>query len=213
MKFEYQVLTLCFEISSNTALDSESEKLVQEAFNKIMGVEHQTTLIIAHRLSTIRNADRIVVMADGAVEEIGSYDELMAKEGGRFRQLQALQDLGSPVLHTDKSRPAKKKKNKKQSSLASRQATDLQVEVNSLSEKKRKAREEAELEKEELQKIDKKKIESNASRARQLAKNDHQLFVIGGIGALLAGMSGFVLLGYCETYQAGTHHVQCFLHF
>ena len=64
---------------ATSALDNESEKIVQDALDKAK--VGRTTLIIAHRLSTIRNADIIVGMSDGQVKEMGSHDELMAKEG------------------------------------------------------------------------------------------------------------------------------------
>ena len=153
-----------------------------------MGLEHQTTLVIAHRLSTIRNADRIAVIMDGAVKEIGTYEELMAKEDGRFRQLQALQDLDAPIQDA------------KTQTSSVKQST-VKEKIESLNATKRKAKEVAELEEEELKKIDKKKAQGNAVRARMLAKDDHSLFVIGGIGALLAGMSQrfcFNVKSYCN---------------
>ncbi len=64
---------------ATSALDNESERLVQEALQRLM--IGRTTLIIAHRLSTIEHADRIVVMADGKVEESGTHAELMARRG------------------------------------------------------------------------------------------------------------------------------------
>lgn len=159
-----------------------------------MGLEHQTTLVIAHRLSTIRNADRIAVIMDGAVKEIGTYEELMAKEDGRFRQLQALQDLDAPIQdETPRSSKTKKTSSVEQST--------VKEKIESLNATKRKAKEVAELEEEELKKIDKKKAQGNAARARMLAKDDHSLFVIGGIGALLAGMSQrfcFNVKSYCN---------------
>jgi ABC-type multidrug transport system fused ATPase/permease subunit len=48
-------------------------------------------LLVAHRLSTVRNAHTLIVLADGRVAEAGSYDELVAKEGGAFRALVARQ--------------------------------------------------------------------------------------------------------------------------
>lgn len=73
---------------ATSALDVVSEKKVQEAIER--AVENRTTFIVAHRLSTIRKADRIVVMKDGKIAEVGSYDELM-KKGGLFKEMQQLQ--------------------------------------------------------------------------------------------------------------------------
>ena len=73
---------------ATSALDSESERKVQMGLDTLM--KTRTTLVVAHRLSTIENADRIVVMAQGAVKEVGTHDELMASESHykRLRQLQ-----------------------------------------------------------------------------------------------------------------------------
>lgn len=73
---------------ATSALDSASEKKVQEATGRMM--KNCTTFLVAHRLSTIRNADRIVVMRQGQIVEIGSYEELMEKKG-YFYELKSLQ--------------------------------------------------------------------------------------------------------------------------
>ncbi len=75
---------------ATSALDVVSEKLVQEAIDH--AIQNRTTFVVAHRLSTIRQADRIVVMKDGRLEEIGSYDELMERRG-LFFEMQQLQTL------------------------------------------------------------------------------------------------------------------------
>jgi subfamily B ATP-binding cassette protein MsbA len=64
---------------ATSSLDSESEALVQEALEHLM--ENRTTFIIAHRLSTIRNADKIVVVEQGEIMEMGSHQELLKKQG------------------------------------------------------------------------------------------------------------------------------------
>lgn len=71
-----------------SALDAESEKLVQKAIDKLMG--RRTIMVVAHRLSTIRKADWIYVIEDGRIIESGTRDELMAFNG-RFRQLHDMQ--------------------------------------------------------------------------------------------------------------------------
>ncbi len=64
---------------ATSALDTRSEALVQQALGRL--VRGRTTFVVAHRLSTVRNADRIVVMRDGAIEEIGRHEELLRRDG------------------------------------------------------------------------------------------------------------------------------------
>ena len=69
---------------ATSALDTVSEKLVQQALDQLM--RGRTTLIIAHRLSTISNADKIVVLKDGKIDQLGTHEELM-KRHGTYRML------------------------------------------------------------------------------------------------------------------------------
>lgn len=64
---------------ATSALDNESERLVQEALGRLM--RGRTTLVIAHRLTTIEHADRVVVLADGEVQEQGTHQALLQSDG------------------------------------------------------------------------------------------------------------------------------------
>jgi len=77
------------EATSN--LDSESERAIQASLAELL--RGRTSFIIAHRLSTIRHADRIVVLEEGRIAEIGGHDALLAR-GGRYAEMVALQATG-----------------------------------------------------------------------------------------------------------------------
>jgi len=81
---------------ATSSLDTESEQLVEAALEQLLN--GRTTLIIAHRLSTVRRADRVVVMNDGAIVEIGSHAELVAREGGLYAKLYYGQQLEPDAL-------------------------------------------------------------------------------------------------------------------
>jgi ABC-type multidrug transport system fused ATPase/permease subunit len=74
---------------ATSSLDSESEHLVQEALDKLM--VGRTSIVIAHRLSTIRNADKIVVLQNGLVQEIGPHQQLILNESGLYYKLNKMQ--------------------------------------------------------------------------------------------------------------------------
>ncbi len=72
---------------ATSSVDSETEKEIQKALDNL--VQGRTTIAIAHRLSTLHRADRLVVLDRGQVVEVGSHDELMAKEGAYYRLYEA----------------------------------------------------------------------------------------------------------------------------
>lgn len=75
---------------ATSALDTETEREIQSALGKLSA--GRTTLIIAHRLGTIRHADRIVVMEEGRITEVGDHADLL-ETGGRYSRLQAASGL------------------------------------------------------------------------------------------------------------------------
>ncbi|MCI0469979.1 MAG: ATP-binding cassette domain-containing protein, partial [Nitrospirae bacterium] len=91
---------------ATSSLDTESELEVQKALDNLM--QGRTTLVIAHRLSTIRNADRIIVIKDGAIVEEGKHDELLAL-GGEYRKLHDMQFRDESDLTAEHAELAKLK--------------------------------------------------------------------------------------------------------
>ena len=72
---------------ATSSLDTESEYLIQEALNRLR--EGRTTFAIAHRLSTLREADRIAVIDDHKIAEIGTHNELIEKKGVYYKLVTA----------------------------------------------------------------------------------------------------------------------------
>lgn len=88
---------------ATSALDYESERLIQQAIERL--AQGRTVITIAHRLSTIKNADRIIVLRDGAILEEGDYASLLAR-GGAFAELIHAQTHGDDAPSSDPLRPA-----------------------------------------------------------------------------------------------------------
>jgi ATP-binding cassette subfamily B protein len=86
---------------ATSALDATTEAKVKAALDEVM--KSRTTFVIAHRLSTVRNASRILVLDQGRVIEMGSFDELVAK-GGRFAELAAAQFMAAAGAGSDNAR-------------------------------------------------------------------------------------------------------------
>lgn len=74
---------------ATSSLDSESERLVQEALDKLM--VGRTSVVIAHRLSTVKNADKIIVLQQGSIQETGTHHELIRNDQGLYHKLSKLQ--------------------------------------------------------------------------------------------------------------------------
>ena len=71
------------EATSN--IDTQTEKLVQEGIEKIL--HGRTSFVVAHRLSTIRDCDKIMVINNGEIEEVGNHEELLKKKKGSYYEL------------------------------------------------------------------------------------------------------------------------------
>ena len=149
-------------------MDSESEKVVQQALDNIMLDKSLITVVIAHRLSTIRGADKIAFVDHGKVREIGTYDELMAKPNGHYKRLEALQTLESNDDNRSEILAVKKDYKKKKD------------EKKDDEDKKEEKVDQAEIDAERMKEYEK--------RAKELAKDEYHLFAIGTVGAILHGL-------------------------
>jgi ATP-binding cassette subfamily B protein len=78
-------------VPGTSAVDTDTEKQIQDAIARL--VKGRTTFAIAHRLSTLRNADRLVVLKDGKVEEVGTHAELLEKKGEFHRLVEMQQEM------------------------------------------------------------------------------------------------------------------------
>ena len=74
---------------ATSALDNKSEAIVQKALDNL--IQNKTVFVIAHRLSTIKNADRIAVITEGELVELGNHEQLMSIENGQYRALYEMQ--------------------------------------------------------------------------------------------------------------------------
>lgn len=86
----YKDVDILIMDEATSALDSETEREIQESIERLRG--DYTILMVAHRLSTIRNADRIVVMRKGEIQEVGSFNELL-ENSAVFKKMTQLQEL------------------------------------------------------------------------------------------------------------------------
>eukprot|EP00977_Amphora_coffeiformis_P013222 scaffold3408_cov129-Amphora_coffeaeformis.AAC.17 len=165
---------------ATSALDSHSEKIVQDALDKIMFGTEQTCVVVAHRLSTIRNADRIAVIERGRITEIGSHAELIARPGGHYQKLCSLQDL-SADLHSEE-----------------KDNTGIESERKDEADQGEEGEKKAEVE--EAVEVSKEKEKDLAKKASIFGKEDTFFLMVGGAGALLTGIM-FPSWGFIFAYM------------
>jgi ABC-type multidrug transport system fused ATPase/permease subunit len=79
---------------ATSSVDTETELLIQQAIERLM--KGRTTIVIAHRLSTVRNADKIVVLEDKSILEMGTHAELM-RQNGLYKRLYSVQQEFAPA--------------------------------------------------------------------------------------------------------------------
>jgi ATP-binding cassette subfamily B protein len=80
---------------ATASVDTDTEKQIQEAIARM--VKGRTTFAIAHRLSTLRNASRLVLLKEGEIQEIGTHEELMAKQGEFYRLVEMQKAISSVI--------------------------------------------------------------------------------------------------------------------
>jgi subfamily B ATP-binding cassette protein MsbA len=86
----YKDIDILIMDEATSALDSETEKVIQENIDRMKG--KYTIIIVAHRLSTIKNADRIVILKEGNIEKIGSFNSLLS-DSNVFKRMVELQEI------------------------------------------------------------------------------------------------------------------------
>lgn len=151
-------------------MDTESEKVVQEALDNIMADSKLITIVIAHRLSTIRGASKIAYVDHGKVREIGTYEELMSKPNGLYKRLESLQSMDQGL---DRKTILDTK--------AMYEAAD-EIEDQKKNTTGEKDEEDAEEE------VDEETAKKNQKKAKDLARSEMHLFLIGSVGAFMQGI-------------------------
>jgi len=178
---------------ATSALDTGSEKIVQEALDKITSSSSVTSIVIAHRLSTVRNADRIAYISDGKVRETGTHDELMADPDSKYRKLYEMQNMG--IEYKDEADDDGNTASDNKHHHHHRHHKHHHIQHNHKKHHHRDDSTNLPEDKEVEEYVDnsentkeKQKEKKNASKARVLAREDWKLFGIGSVGAVLAGL-------------------------
>jgi len=195
---------------ATSALDSRSEKLVQQALDKLIkqddstqAARSRTIIVIAHRLSTVRNADRIVVLGSpegtstaltgSIILEQGSHDELMQLEKGFYKALVGAGKKSSAGLvddNTDASTALTKSESRgfteedTKSEQARKEAAEKKEEEKGLLASILGSKTEEEKAKEEAEK---KRFAENKTRVWQYTKPEMGLIIVGSCGSIVKG--------------------------
>ena len=156
---------------ATSALDTESEKIVQEALDAIMADTKLITIVIAHRLSTIRGASKICYVDHGKVREVGTYEELMAKPNGHYKRLESLQTMNQGL---DRKSILVAKAMYEAQDKADVEHVSKNVEAHDGAQSKDKP--------------DDEKVKMIQKKAKEIAKDEYYLFAIGSVGALINGV-------------------------
>lgn len=156
---------------ATSALDTESEKIVQEALDSIMADTKLITIVIAHRLSTIRGASKICYVDHGKVREVGTYEELMAKPHGHYKRLESLQTMNQGLDRKSilVAKAMYEAQDKAEAELAQNHGDDHDEDKSK-------------------DKPDDGKVKILQKKAKEIARDEYYLFVIGSVGALINGI-------------------------
>jgi len=181
---------------ATSALDSQSEKMVQEALENIRKIKKITTISVAHRLSTIMNCDKIAVISDGNVAELGTHYELLSDEGGIYSNLCASQGITIETSNkmAEKQEKPVVKNSTRISVLAKSRAKSLKVVLNGgdvhfeeekLIDEDAEVKEEGEVEEE---KDDKEAEAVSMARLWEYNRSEFPYLILGLFGAVALGV-------------------------
>lgn len=169
---------------ATSALDAASERSVQEALARIRQTQKLTTITVAHRLSTIVDSDQIAVIADGAIQELGTHQELF-EENGIYAQLCETQGITADAsnLQPEEPRPstAPAKHCAPQETAIIKEDAEYDVEVALPKEGVKSIEEEGDSEGEEEE-------VASLSRLWQYNKPELGYMLLGALGAIVVGM-------------------------
>lgn len=170
---------------ATSALDVGAERLVQKALSA--AAEGRTTIVIAHRLSTVRDADNIVVMADGVIVEQGTHDELIAKHG-HYAELVEKQQISNESRETEKGNDTDGIESSKETSDFQGQLSDEKAgETTSIHLRRSDAS--ASLESTDVKLSSWSKLSTTARLIRNHSRPETVVILIGAFLAILAGVS------------------------